>query len=97
MLILFVFDNLINFSCSNLQGEHHDAQKFISENFDFEIIFCVADATDASIQIVKSLIDQYPAVKARLVIGKNKINQALKLDKRVTNPKMDNIKSAYEE
>ena len=48
---------------------------------------------DASIEMVKTLINRYPNIRARLFIGQDILKPN---EKRVTNPKLDNIKVAYE-
>ena len=75
----------------------NNLESFFKQQYtNFDISFCVGDSDDASIEIVQSLINRYPNIKSRLFIGQE--NQFPKLNpKRVTNPKLDNIKAAYEE
>ena len=40
----------------------------------FEVFFCVREADDSSVEIVRKLIQEYPKVKAELKIGKNFYN-----------------------
>ena len=69
-------------------------ESFFKQQYkNFDISFCVGDANDASIKIVQSLINQHPNVKARLFIGQA---EQPPNPKRVTNPKLNNIKEAYE-
>ena len=69
-------------------------ESFFKQKYkNFDISFCVGDANDASIKIVQSLINQHPNVKARLFIGQE---EQPSNPKRVTNPKLNNIKEAYE-
>ena len=71
-------------------------ESFFKQQYtNFDISFCVGDANDASIKIVQSLINQHPNVKARLFIGQAE-QSTTPNPKRVTNPKLNNIKEAYE-
>ena len=47
---------------------------------DYEIIFCIADATDAAIPLVQRLISAHPHIPARLLIGDDKISGNPKLN-----------------
>ena len=71
-------------------------ESFFKQQYkNFDISFCVGDANDASIETVQTLINRHPNIKARLFIGQG--NQCPTPNpKRVTNPKLDNIKAAYE-
>lgn len=71
-------------------------ESFFKQQYkNFDLNFCVGDANDASIKTVQSLINRHPNVKARLFIGQKDQNPTANL-KRITNPKLDNIKAAYE-
>jgi ceramide glucosyltransferase len=48
----------------------------------YEILFCVADATDPVLPLVKGLIAAYPMVDARLLIGDDRVS---------ANPKLNNV------
>jgi ceramide glucosyltransferase len=48
----------------------------------YEILFCVARASDPILPLVKSLIAAHPNVSARLLIGDNRVS---------TNPKLNNV------
>jgi ceramide glucosyltransferase len=48
----------------------------------YEIIFCAATANDAAVPLVKRLIEAYPHVPARLLIGNDAISE---------NPKLNNV------
>lgn len=54
----------------------------------FEILFCVADPKDPAAGLVRSLIEKFPHVDARLCIAGVEIGQ---------NPKVNNIAKAYQE
>ncbi len=47
-----------------------------------EILFCIADATDPVLPLVKGLIAAYPAIGARLLIGDDRVS---------ANPKLNNV------
>ena len=47
---------------------------------EYEIIFCVADPTDAAIPLVQRLISAHPDIPARLLIGDDKISGNPKLN-----------------
>ena len=48
----------------------------------YEILFCVADAADPVVGLIKDLIAAYPAVNARLLIGDERVS---------ANPKLNNV------
>jgi ceramide glucosyltransferase len=48
----------------------------------YEILFCVADAADPVVELIKDLIAAYPAVNARLLIGDERVS---------ANPKLNNV------
>ncbi len=50
-----------------------------------EILFCIADATDPVLPLVKSLIAAYPTIGARLLIGDDRLS---------ANPKLNNVARA---
>ncbi|KAI7951886.1 hypothetical protein MJO28_007570 [Puccinia striiformis f. sp. tritici] len=52
----------------------------------FEIIFCLADPLDPARKVAQALIDKYPAVRARLLIGEERVG---------VNPKINNLMEAY--
>ncbi|MGZ3769155.1 MAG: ceramide glucosyltransferase [Bdellovibrio sp.] len=52
----------------------------------FEIIFCIADADDPAISLVKRLQKKFPRVATTLIIGHEKIG---------SNPKVNNLVKAY--
>jgi ceramide glucosyltransferase len=47
----------------------------------YELIFCVASARDPVVPVVRGLIDRYPGVRARLLIGDDRVS---------ANPKLNN-------
>jgi ceramide glucosyltransferase len=49
---------------------------------DCEILFCVAEAIDPILPLIKDLMAAYPAVKARLLIGDDRVS---------ANPKLNNV------
>jgi len=52
----------------------------------FEILFCIADEMDRSRPIVESLMQKYPKIRARLLIGDDEIG---------INPKLNNVYKAF--
>ncbi|PLW47679.1 hypothetical protein PCANC_04850 [Puccinia coronata f. sp. avenae] len=52
----------------------------------FEIILCLADPADPARKIAQDLISKYPAVRARLLIGEERVGM---------NPKINNLMQAY--
>ena len=54
---------------------------FMLRYANFELIFCVASPRDAAIPIVRQLMAAYPQVRARLLIGDDRVN---------LNPKLNN-------
>lgn len=48
----------------------------------YEVLFCVADATDPVVPLVKGLIAAFPMVDARLLIGHHRVS---------ANPKLNNV------
>ncbi|OAV95572.1 hypothetical protein, variant [Puccinia triticina 1-1 BBBD Race 1] len=52
----------------------------------FEIIFCVAHPDDPARKVAQELISKYPAVRARLLIGEERVG---------VNPKINNLMEAY--
>jgi ceramide glucosyltransferase len=52
----------------------------------FEIIFCVARANDPAIGLIKDLIETYPWIPSRLLIGENRLNE---------NPKLSNLMKGW--
>ena len=48
----------------------------------YEIVFCVADASDPIVPVIRRLIDQHPDVPSRLLIGDDRISN---------NPKLNNL------
>ncbi|KAI5813534.1 nucleotide-diphospho-sugar transferase [Pyronema omphalodes] len=54
----------------------------------YELVFCVASPTDSSIPVIKSTLEQYPNVNAKLVISEEDVGP---------NPKIRNLSKAYRE
>jgi ceramide glucosyltransferase len=52
----------------------------------YEILFCVADAEDPVIPLARALIAKYPSIKARLLIGDDRIS---------ANPKLNNMTKGW--
>lgn len=55
----------------------------------FELLFCVHDLSDPAVEVVKRLIEKYPDVDARLLVGSS-------CDPEIVNPKIRNMNPAYE-
>lgn len=55
---------------------------------EYEILFCAARAEDAAVPLVRRLIDEYPARRARLLIGEDLISG---------NPKLNNVVKGWRE
>lgn len=53
----------------------------------FEILFCVADADDQALGVVNELLEKYPHVNAKAVIGERVVG---------VNPKVNNLMEAYD-
>ena len=63
-------------------------ETFFTMNYPvFELLFCVRDVNDPSISVVKTLLDKYPAVNARLFSGGKEVG---------INPKINNMIQGYE-
>jgi ceramide glucosyltransferase len=70
------------------EGLRENLESFFQAEYpQYEIIFSVADETDAVIPIVKSLFAQYPSVRAELIIGAVNFGP---------NPKINNLLRGYE-
>ena len=70
-----------------LRGVDNYAAETLRSTFDldypqYEILFCVADAADPVVRLIKDLIAAYPAVDARLLIGDDRVS---------ANPKLNNV------
>jgi len=70
-----------------LCGVDNYAAETLRSTFDldypqYEILFCVADAADPVVGLIKDLIAAYPAVDARLLIGDDRVS---------ANPKLNNV------
>jgi ceramide glucosyltransferase len=52
----------------------------------YEIIFCVAQANDAALPLIRRLIAQHPAVQARVLVGDERISD---------NPKLNNLAKGW--
>lgn len=70
--------------------DHFDAEtlesSFLQEYPDFEVIFCAARADDPVVPVISALIDRYPHVRARLLIGEDRIT---------ANPKLNNMQKGW--
>lgn len=53
----------------------------------FELLFCIHDDKDASLMVVKRLIEKYPNVEARIFLGGAKVG---------INPKINNMQPGYD-
>ncbi|KAB0800941.1 hypothetical protein PPYR_05295 [Photinus pyralis] len=63
-------------------------ETFFNMNYPkYELLFCVEDDTDPAIMLVKSLMEKYPKVDAKLFIGAAIVG---------VNPKINNMHYAYE-
>uniref|UniRef100_A0A1Y1K9G3 ceramide glucosyltransferase n=1 Tax=Photinus pyralis TaxID=7054 RepID=A0A1Y1K9G3_PHOPY len=63
-------------------------ETFFNMNYPkYELLFCVEDDTDPAIMLVKSLMEKYPKVDAKLFIGAAIVG---------VNPKINNMHHAYE-
>lgn len=52
----------------------------------FELLFCVSDERDSSLEVVRKLMAKYPAVSAKVFVGGCKVG---------TNPKINNMQPGY--
>ena len=52
----------------------------------FELLFCVSDEHDASLEVVRRLMSKYPSVDARVFVGGCRVG---------TNPKINNMQPGY--
>ncbi|KPL96858.1 ceramide glucosyltransferase-like protein [Sarcoptes scabiei] len=69
------------------QNLYSNMETFFLLNYPkFELLFCVQDEKDAVIGCVRSLIEKYPKIDARLFIGGLKVG---------VNPKINNMQPAY--
>jgi ceramide glucosyltransferase len=59
---------------------------FALEGVRYEVIFCVASNRDPVVPLVRRLVDEYPHVPTRLLVGEEQINQ---------NPKLNNIAKGW--
>ena len=59
----------------------------ISIQFQYELLFCIHDDKDASLMVVKRLIEKYPCVDAKIFLGGSKVG---------INPKINNMQPGYE-
>ena len=65
-----------------------NARSFFELNYPrFELIFCVAEKTDAAVGVINRLMDEYPAIDARILFGE---------DLHGVNPKIRNLQKAYD-
>ncbi|KAI1280568.1 Ceramide glucosyltransferase [Halotydeus destructor] len=63
-------------------------ESFFQMNYPkYELLFCIHDDKDASIMVVKRLMEKYPTVEARVFIGGCKVG---------INPKINNMHPGYE-
>lgn len=53
----------------------------------FELLFCIEDAQDPAVVLVRKLVEMYPQVEARLFLGGRGVG---------VNPKINNMQPAYE-
>lgn len=59
---------------------------FLIEHPDFEVIFCAARADDPVVAVINRLIARYPHVRAKLMIGDDRIT---------ANPKLNNLQKGW--
>lgn len=59
---------------------------FLQSYPDFEVIFCAARADDPAVAVIEGLIARYPAIRARLLIGEERISG---------NPKLNNLQKGW--
>jgi len=63
-------------------------ESFFTLNYPiFELLFCINDDKDPSLEVVKRFIDKYPSVPAKIFVGGMKVG---------TNPKINNMQPGYE-
>lgn len=62
------------------------ASSFVQDHPDYEVIFCVADADDPVVPLVRQLIAAHPNHKAQLLIGNDRISG---------NPKLNNMEKGW--
>ncbi|KAI0239495.1 Ceramide glucosyltransferase [Massospora cicadina] len=72
----------------DFQLESNLESSFLQDYPNFEILFCVASASDGGVDVVRRLIAKYPHVKARLVIDDTQYG---------VNPKVNNLVKACSE
>jgi ceramide glucosyltransferase len=53
----------------------------------YEVVFCVANRSDSVIPLVRRLIDEYPHIPSRLLIGNDRISD---------NPKLNNVVKGWD-
>lgn len=69
------------------EGLRQNLESFFRLNYPrFEILFSVADARDPAAAVVRELMESYPRVPARLIVGQVEVG---------TNPKVNNLVLSY--
>lgn len=63
------------------------ATSFVQDHPQYEVIFCVADGLDPVVGLVQDLIALHPHVRARLLIGEDRITG---------NPKLNNLEKGWQ-
>lgn len=75
-------------SCGDLRALRANLESFFQIEYpSFEILFCVREREDASVEIVQKLIREYPTVNAQLLFGGTDFG---------INPKINNMQKGYE-
>lgn len=69
-------------------GLRENLRSFFTLDYpDYELLFSVADASDPSVEVVNSLITQYPQQRSRLIVGEEPVG---------ANPKVNNLIKSYQ-
>lgn len=67
----------------------HNLETFFHLDYpEYELLFSVADAEDPACAVVRTLLDRYPCVNARLVLGQVEVG---------VNPKVNNLVQTYDQ
>lgn len=70
---------------SNLES---NLETFFTMNYrQYELLFCIEHYDDPAVKLVEKLMDKYPTIEARLLIGGSKVG---------VNPKINNMNVGYE-
>ena len=70
VVCLFVISNVITNQCYPFKSHNVKLTFLFHISLQYELLFSVPDDNDPAILVVKSLIESYPKVDAKLFIGK---------------------------